>query len=275
MLCCEGGFTPEEFLNRKPIQKNIDLINGFFDKGCFVVVYSARREEDRFLTDAWLKTNRVKYHALVLEKMNYDVYIEEKSKLLGVGSGVVKKDETGECFTEGRDIEVEGYIRSAVEWCLHNMNHAPEDKLVLDLGCNYGHALKVFAEHGWDGLGWDLFPNFIHSELRLEKHAMEDISFFNFAREPSLFFLNHSLEHSTRPWEVVAEIGNRTKSGGGVFIAVPDVDSDVYLQEDHKAIYTKDFLIKMLSDVGFQSIVVERVVLHETNPELFAMGVKN
>jgi len=274
VLCREGGFTPEEFLNRIPIQQNIDLINGFFDEGCFVVVYSARREEDRFLTDAWLKTNRVKYHALVLEKMNYDVYVEEQTKLLGVVSEVDEKDAVGECFTDGRNSEIEGYIRSAVEWCLANLNHPPEDKLVLDLGCNYGHALKVFGEHGWDGLGWDLFPNLLYEKIQIEKRAMEEIPFFNFAREPTFFFLNHSLEHSTRPWEVVAGIGRRTKPRSGIFIAVPDVDSEVYLQADHKAIYTKDFLKKMLSDVGFQSISVERVILHDTNPELFAIGVK-
>ena len=84
VLCEEGDWSPEGIITRKPKPENIALINSLFDQGNIIIIYSARREEDRPYTEAWLKAHKVKYHALVLEKLPFDYYIDERDKLLAI-----------------------------------------------------------------------------------------------------------------------------------------------------------------------------------------------
>ena len=84
VLCEEGPWTPEGIINRRPKPENIELVNRLYDEGNFIVIWTGRREEDRPYTEAWLKAHRVKYHVLVMNKPYYDIYIEERRKLLVV-----------------------------------------------------------------------------------------------------------------------------------------------------------------------------------------------
>lgn len=84
VLCEEGDWSPAGAITRKAIPENIEKINKLFDKGHIIVIYTARLESDREVTEAWLKMNGVKYHFLVMGKSLFDVYIDEKRKLMAI-----------------------------------------------------------------------------------------------------------------------------------------------------------------------------------------------
>jgi len=63
-----------------PIPGNIEKINKLFEEEHTIVYYSSRFEEDREVTEKWLKRNGAKFHRLVLGKLRADLYIDNDSK---------------------------------------------------------------------------------------------------------------------------------------------------------------------------------------------------
>lgn len=86
VLCEDGNdFTPEGLIARKPIKKNIEKINRLFEKGHIIIIYTSRNDKYlRPVTEAWLRMHGVKFHALVMSKFWFDVYIDEKKKLIAI-----------------------------------------------------------------------------------------------------------------------------------------------------------------------------------------------
>ena len=85
-VLCEDtlGYDHLAIYHKKPIKKNIDIINGLFSRQIFIIIYTCRREDARISTEACLKTNGVHYHVLVMEKVYFDVYIDEKRKFQAI-----------------------------------------------------------------------------------------------------------------------------------------------------------------------------------------------
>lgn len=77
-LCIGESWTSEECLKCIPIKKNIDFINSVYGKH-HIIIYTARNEELRTETEFWLKKNKVKYHALRMDKLGCDFYFDDKS----------------------------------------------------------------------------------------------------------------------------------------------------------------------------------------------------
>jgi uncharacterized HAD superfamily protein len=59
-----------------PILENIEAINRLYEEGENIVIYTARFEDDRQVTQQWLKDHGVKYHRLVMDKFRADVYVD-------------------------------------------------------------------------------------------------------------------------------------------------------------------------------------------------------
>ena len=86
-VLCEhdGDYSREGLMNKKPIKENIEKINKIFlSYNHIIVIYTARKEKDRFLTEAWLKENGVYYHYLSMSKPYFDVYIDEEDKAINI-----------------------------------------------------------------------------------------------------------------------------------------------------------------------------------------------
>ena len=84
VICKEGDWGTIGAIQREPIQKNIDKINKLFDDGNYIVLYSARLEEDRAVTEMYMKIHKVKYNVLVLNKLVFDMYIDTKDKIMSI-----------------------------------------------------------------------------------------------------------------------------------------------------------------------------------------------
>lgn len=80
----DGTLTVEtaghNYTTRTPNRKVIDKINQFHKEGHIIVLFSSRWESDREITRSWMKKYGVKYHALILNKPKFDLYIDDISK---------------------------------------------------------------------------------------------------------------------------------------------------------------------------------------------------
>jgi 7-cyano-7-deazaguanine synthase in queuosine biosynthesis len=76
VLCRESGAYPD----RESFPERIEEVNQLFEQENLIVIYTARLEEDREETLHWLLKNQVKFHLLVLNKIPFDLLIDDRSK---------------------------------------------------------------------------------------------------------------------------------------------------------------------------------------------------
>lgn len=74
VLCEDKG----KYEERRAIQKNIEKLNKLDG---YVVLFTARLEIDRQLTEKWLKDNGVKYHSLIMNKLPYSKIVDDLSAI--------------------------------------------------------------------------------------------------------------------------------------------------------------------------------------------------
>lgn len=73
-----------DYKNAVPIQENIDKINKFYDKGDFIIYWTARGttsgKDWRTITENQLIEWGCRYNSLRMKKPSYDMFIDDKSK---------------------------------------------------------------------------------------------------------------------------------------------------------------------------------------------------
>jgi len=69
-----------DYENRTPRLDIIKKVNALHKKGWVVVLYTARREYDRFKTVVWLKKYKVKYDDIIFDKPKFDLYVGDEVK---------------------------------------------------------------------------------------------------------------------------------------------------------------------------------------------------
>lgn len=78
VLCEETG-RPDDYADRAPLQRGIAMVRKLKADGHEVVLHTARWEEDREVTEAWMREHEVEYDALVLGKPRGDLYIDDRA----------------------------------------------------------------------------------------------------------------------------------------------------------------------------------------------------
>ena len=58
----------EKMRDAKPFADSIAMINRLYDEGHFICFFTARTEEHRPVTEAWLKRNGVRFHSVIFNK---------------------------------------------------------------------------------------------------------------------------------------------------------------------------------------------------------------
>ena len=74
-----NGFGNFIYSRRTPNLTMIDNVNKLYNKGHMIILWTSRFEEDRKVTEEWLKKHNIKYHKLVMDKMYYDYLIDDKA----------------------------------------------------------------------------------------------------------------------------------------------------------------------------------------------------
>lgn len=65
----------------EPDEDMIDWVNQRYFEGATVIVWTARHEGVRARTERWLREWGLHYHALVMDKLSADVYVDDKAAL--------------------------------------------------------------------------------------------------------------------------------------------------------------------------------------------------
>ena len=65
--------------NDAPIERVVAFAQRCFDAFDFVVVYTARPEADRTFVTTWLMRNDVRFDAVVMGKLRFDVLVDDRA----------------------------------------------------------------------------------------------------------------------------------------------------------------------------------------------------
>lgn len=74
-----GEDCQKVYKNALPKYDMVKKVNSLYDKGNIIIIHTARYEEDRALTEEWLRLWEVKYHRLVMGKPRADFYVDDKN----------------------------------------------------------------------------------------------------------------------------------------------------------------------------------------------------
>jgi uncharacterized HAD superfamily protein len=77
----DGTLTMEveghDYANRTPNMSMIIKVRQWYHDGHRIILYSARREQDRSTTENWMMKFNVPYHQLILGKPKCDMYVDD------------------------------------------------------------------------------------------------------------------------------------------------------------------------------------------------------
>lgn len=73
------GYSPDHYKNRTPIQRSINILKDYKNRGFNIVLHTARFPEDKQLTEDWLKKHDVPYDELILGKPQANTYYDDKA----------------------------------------------------------------------------------------------------------------------------------------------------------------------------------------------------
>jgi len=62
-----------------PVEETVRLMNDLREAGVYLVIHTARWEEDREVTEEWLREHEVPYDNLVMGKPSADLYIDDRN----------------------------------------------------------------------------------------------------------------------------------------------------------------------------------------------------
>lgn len=89
--------SKRNYSQSKPIKKNIEVINKLYDKGFYIILFTARymgrcngniaevKKRIKPLTLKQLKMWKVKYHKIFFGKPSFDLFIDDKSLFFDKG----------------------------------------------------------------------------------------------------------------------------------------------------------------------------------------------
>ena len=75
-LSLDHCWTPEECLAAKPNMKMVEFVKEKYQTS-FIVIYTARRDENIPATLEWLRRNNIRYHAFSNQKTPLDFLIDD------------------------------------------------------------------------------------------------------------------------------------------------------------------------------------------------------
>ena len=73
------GFGKDYYPKRTPNDYNIETLKDYKKRGFKIILYSARYQEDYYMTEAWLLKHKVPFDKLVLGKPQGDEYIDDRA----------------------------------------------------------------------------------------------------------------------------------------------------------------------------------------------------
>lgn len=176
-----------------------------------------------------------------------------------------------------RSVEDEEYLKqrswkeASYRWNLQRLERHVAGGRLLDFGCGHGFFLSLLdgrwdacgveparaaARYAADTLGQKVYCGFL-DEVGLEDESFDAVTMF------------HVLEHVADPTGELERANRLLKPGGYVYVEVPDFGSVLsrwrkrrwwYIMRFHTYYFTRQSLIRMLRETGFEPVDVHRPV---------------
>lgn len=158
---------------------------------------------------------------------------------------------------EGRDKEIESYVRQSVDYALAAGSARPNS--VLDLGADYGYTMKYFQEQGVKRVkGIELYGNNNMFDLDISRESLEDPLLARKLNERfDLVYCGHVLEHLYNPFAFIQQV---SQISNNVFLAVPDLCDDWAYIDGHLTLWNTRQLDHFMELNGFVGKAINRTL---------------
>lgn len=75
----DNGNYPEDYMNKRPLPMARESLEYLKNKGHTIILFTARHEEDREITEQWLRDHGFVYDELIMGKPYFDVLIDDRA----------------------------------------------------------------------------------------------------------------------------------------------------------------------------------------------------
>ena len=152
---------------------------------------------------------------------------------------------------------------------------------LLDVGCGSGTLLGLLKQRGFQPMGLDFSGEAARvaeaeNGVRVVVGSLDDAAFPGHSFDMVTLF--HVMEHVVNPRSVLAEVSRILKPGGAVVLQVPNIDRWQFKAfgakwygldiPRHVIDYSKESMLKLLSDSGFAVRRIKHFNLRDNAPAL-------
>ena len=262
--------TYGKYEDAKPFLDVIQRINTLYDTGNKIILFTARgtttgknwSELTKHQLDKW----EVKYHEIILNKPDADIFIDDKGMNIldfinneSENSIFDKEEYLNTTYTDFKA------PKSSYPFKLINYvkkHYFKNEGKVLDIGCGFGEQLAAFEKHGYESFGIDLSPNVLKLKDRFDIKVF-DLRNKNFPYPKNHFdfvFSKSVIEHMHTPHHLFDHAIKTLKPKGKAVIMTPSWEHNMwgpfYIDHTHVTPFTKTSLEDLFVMSGFKNVEV-------------------
>lgn len=171
------------------------------------------------------------------------------------------------------------YQKKSADAFLHFMTNVPTQTYgaFLDVGPGDPYVMDMMRDKFGEVRGIDLYID------PKEYPSIDLYDWYSIDKTygPGRFdaiFINHSLEHADSPYRLMEQIALTHRSGGALFVAVPDGDTEfgygITSSTTHFSCFTEGFLSTLLQRFGYQ-VQISRREFRPGAKELWAFCIRH
>ena len=180
--------------------------------------------------------------------------------------------------------KLQEYQKKSADAFAHFMTNVPtlENGSFLDVGPGDAYVMYRMESLFQEVRGIDLYidkDEFTPGNWPVIDHAdWYDMDGVYGDKKFDAIFINHSLEHAANPYALMEQVSKHHKSGGALFVAVPDGDTEfgygITSSTTHFSCFTEGFLSTLLQRFGY-NVQISRREFRPEAKEIWAFAIKN
>lgn len=175
--------------------------------------------------------------------------------------------------------KLQEYQKKSADAFTHFMTNVPtlEYGTFLDVGPGDPYVMELMAPHFREARGIDLYID-PKEYPTIDNYDWYDMDSTYGVRKFDAIFINHSLEHAANPYALMEQVSKHHKSGGALFVAVPDGDTEfgygITSSTTHYSCFTEGFLSTILQRFGY-NVQISRREFRPGAKEIWAFAIKH
>lgn len=193
------------------------------------------------------------------------------SKCSNCGFGITKKlkFQQGHYHRDETYIEEEKLFKNIFQKRVNIISKFKKKGKVLEVGCSTGILLTLLKDKGWEVKGVEISETAANIAKEKEIDVLvKPFQEINIEEKFDLIIFNHTLEHLEYPKKVLEKARSMLNKNGLIYIDLPNFGGisaknlgvwwPMLLPEEHLWHFTQDALSKLLKDLGFKIVYMEK-----------------